>query len=80
MPQGFLCFLDLEMKMICKEKTMKQRIAEKDFVFRRLKEKFPELTEFFFQHFEGTYYDRAYTEYYGPNGELLCVEQHSWYG
>lgn len=59
------------------------RLKETDWWYRKLKQKFPEYTEFWSKYYEGGYYDKSYTQYYGgKNGKVepIDVEEHGSYG
>jgi hypothetical protein len=57
-----------------------KKLEEDSFMYRRLRRMYPDQHVFYVEYTEGTYLDRAYTEYYNYKKELILRENHEWYG
>lgn len=57
------------------------RLLETDsYDFKWLKQKYPEVKDFYYDYFEGGYLNVAYTSYFDENEKLLETESHGHYG
>ena len=59
---------------------MKKELDKDSFMYRKLKMMYPNVDTFYEEHDEGSYLNKAYTEYYNDKKETIYIQTHSWYG
>lgn len=59
---------------------MLKEIDQTTYIFRRLKSLYPDSSTFYEWYYDGSYLDRAYTEYYNDKKEPILITTHDWYG
>lgn len=59
---------------------MKKELDKDSYMYRKLKRMYPSIDTFFYEQEDGSYLNKAQTEYYNDKKELIYTEIHDWYG